>query len=305
MAKKESSKYYGIYRAKCLNNQDPRGLGRILVHIYTRDGAVSYREDTHQWIPVLSPYGGLKSMGFYMTPPIHAEGFVIFERGVSTKPVWIGSFPYVPPKIIDEEATKAAGYGVVKVTPTIPPEMQNDPTKIILKTQYPALDTPGIDNNANTIENLIVMDETKLELVHVNQSAYEYSAGGVSSGSASSYIRLTDNMATIGVKGETGKVYEIQVDSSGIRLTSDLGDTISISDGEIAIIGSDECDISLTAKNKGAVNINGKQVIIDGEQIVIGPPGSLGGGGAVTSDSICPFVGLPIHQSSSKTTIGG
>lgn len=303
--RKQSAKYYGIYRARCLNNQDPMGLSRVLVHIYMRDGRVNYDEDTHQWAPVLSPYGGLKGMGLYMIPPIHAEGFVIFEGGAKQKPIWIGTYPYAPTKTIDEEATKAAGYGVVKSVPTIPPELQNDPTKFVLKTQYPTISDPSVESNDNKIENLIVMDETKLELVHINQGSYEYSAGGVSSANASSYIRLTDNMVTIGVKSEEGKTYEIQVDSAGIRLISDLGDTVSISDGEIAIIGSDACDISLTAKDNGAVNINGKQIIIDGEQIIIGPPGSLGGGGAVTSASICPFVGLPIHQSSSKTIIGG
>ena len=66
--------YYGAYRARCLNNNDPVGLGRILVHIYIRDGNLTYDESTHQWIPVLSPFGGVKGMGFYMIPPIHALG---------------------------------------------------------------------------------------------------------------------------------------------------------------------------------------------------------------------------------------
>jgi hypothetical protein len=306
--KSESSsglKYYGIYRARCINNQDPRGLGRILAHIYQRDGNLSYTEDIHQWIPVLSPYGGVKGMGFYMIPPIHAEGFVIFEGGIPSRPVWIGTFPYAPPKEIDEEASKSAGYGIVKVTPTIPPELQNDPTTVVLKTQYPALGNPDIESNDNKVENLIVMDETKLELVHINQNEYEYNPGGVSSANASSYLRLTDNSIAIGVKGEDGKVYEIQIDNTGIRLISDLGDTISIADGEISIQGSDKCQISIRAMENGSVNINGKQVVVDGEQIIIGPPGTSGGGGVVTSDCICPFTGMPTHVSSGKTIVGG
>jgi len=300
-----TQKYYGIYRARCIDNSDPRGLGRVLVHIYTRDGNLSYQEDIHQWVPVLSPYGGLKGMGFYMIPPIHAEGFVIFEAGSPSSPVWIGTFPYAPAKEIDEEATRAAGYGIVKVTPTIPPELENDPTTIVLKTQYPALGNPDVESDDNKVENLIKMDEEALELVHINQNEYEYSPGGVSSASASSYIRLTDNAITLGVKGEEGKVYEIQIDSTGIRMISDLGDTIAIADGEITIQGTDTSQINIRAMDNGSINVNGKQVILDGEQIIVGPPGATGGGGVVTSDCICPFTGLPTHVSSGKTIVGG
>lgn len=298
-------RYYGIYRARCINNQDPRGMGRILVHIYNRDGNLSYQQDIHQWVPVLSPYGGIKSMGFYMIPPIHAEGFVVFEQGAPTRPVWIGTFPYAPEKQIDQEASEAAGYGVVKVTPTIPPELENDPTKIVLKTQYPALGDPDIESDENEVENLIVMDETKIEMVHVNQAEYEYDPGGVSVGDASSYIRLADKSVTMGVKGPDGRVFEIQIDSDGIRLVSDLGDTLSVRDGEITIKGTDNSQINIRAMDNGSININGKQVIVDGEQIVIGPPGSNGGGGVITSDCICPFTGLATHVGSGKTTLGG
>ena len=301
----QSARMYGIYRARCINNQDPRGLGRVLAHIYNRDGNLSYQEDIHQWVPVLSPYGGVKGMGFYMIPPIHAEGFVIFEGGIPTRPVWLGTFPYAPPAEIDEEATKAAGYGVVKVIPTIPAELENDPTTIVLKTQYPALGDPDVESNDNKVENLVTLNEEKLELLHVNQNEYEYSQGGVSSSQASSYIRLTDNAITLGVKGEDDKVYELQIDSTGIRMISDIGDTISIADGEITIQGSDECQINIRAMDNGSVNINGKQVVLDGEQLILGPPGATGGGGVVTSDAICPFTGLPTHVSSGKTIVGG
>jgi len=299
------SKFYGIYRARCINNQDPRGLGRILTHVYQRDGNLSYQEDIHQWTPVLSPYGGVRGMGFYMIPPIHAEGFVIFENGEPTRPVWIGTFPYAPLKEIDEAASKSAGYGIIKVTPTVPTELGNDPTKIVLKTQYPALGDDNPESNTNKVENLIVMDNTKLELVHVNQNVYEYSPGGVSTGQASSFITLKDNSITIGVKGEDGRIFQLQIDSQGIRMISNLGDQIAISDGNITIIGSDMAQINIRAMNNGSIVVNGKQVVIDGEQLVLGPPGSQGGGGAITSDCICPFTGLATHTSSGKTIVGG
>jgi hypothetical protein len=299
------NKYFGIYRARCINNQDPRSLGRILIHIYQRDGNLSYQEDIHQWTPVLSAYGGVRGMGFYMIPPIHAEGFVIFENGEPTKPVWIGTFPYAPLREIDEESSKAAGYGVVKVTPTVPAELGNDATKIVLKTQYPALGDSNPESDSNKIENVIVMDQTKLELLHVNQNVYKYTPGGVSTGQASSYITLGDNSIVLGVKGEDGRVFQIQIDNNGIRFVTDLGDSISMSDGSIQIIGSDKAQISIRATQNGSITLNGKQLVMDAEQIVSGPPGQQGGGGAVTSDCICPFTGMATHTSSGKTIVGG
>jgi hypothetical protein len=299
------TKYYGIYRAKCINNQDPRSLGRILAHIYKRDGNLSYQEDIHQWIPVLSPYGGVKGMGFYMIPPIHAEGFVIFEEGISTRPVWIGTFPYAPTREIDEEASEAAGYGIVRVRPTVPAELENDPTKIVLKTQYPALSDPDPESNENKVENVITMDESKLELVHVHQGEYEYSPGGVSTGNASSFITMSDTSIVMGVRAADGRVFQIQIDAEGIRLISDLGDIISISDGSIQISGTDQSQIYIRAKDNGSILLEGKQVIADGEQLVLGPPGATGGGGVITSDCICPLTGLPTHIGSGKTIIGG
>jgi hypothetical protein len=240
-----------------------------------------------------------------MIPPIHAEGFVIFEAGLSTNPVWIGTFPYAPLKEVDEAASEAAGYTVIKTTPTVPSELGTDATRVVLKTQYPALGNEVPEDDTNKIENVIVMDETKLELIHVNQNVYEYSPGGITTGTASSFISLRDNSITLGVKAEDGRVFQLQIDNQGIRMVSNTGDQIAVNDGVITLIGSDTAQINIRAMNNGSVVINGKQVVVDGEQVVIGPPGSQGGGGVVTSDCICPFTGMATHTSSSKTIVGG
>jgi hypothetical protein len=301
----EVSKYYGIYRAKCLNNNDPRGQGRILVHIYVRDGRLNYEEQSHQWIPVLSPYGGLSGMGLFMIPPIHADGFVIFEAGDTRKPVWIGAYPFAPTREVDSQASQRAGYAVIKTTPTVPIEMGGDYTKIILKTQYPPQSDPDITSDTNTIENVILMDETKLELFHVNQSSYEYKEGGVSSSDSSSFIRLLDQSVEIGVKTSDGKTYAIQVTADGIRFSSNLGDYIQISDGRIQIVGTDAAQIKIEAKENGSVTIDSKNTVLDGESIILGPPGAAGGAAVVTTQSICPFVGFPVHQGSTKVMVSG
>lgn len=296
--------YYGIYRAKVLDNADPRNQGRVLLHIYAIDGEFNYTEDQHNWVPVLSPYGGISQMGLYMIPPIHAEGYVIFEEGNVNKPVWIGTYPFSAVTEVDEEASKSAGYTVLKQVPTIPPEL-TDPTRVIWKTQYLSKDNPEPDSDQNKVENIIVMDEKVLELVHVTQSEYKYEQGGVGKGNACSFFSLGENSVSIGVKGADSKVHQINITNKGIKLETPLGDTIQMTDGNIQLKGSQQCQIQIEALDAGSIIINGKQVLVDGENIIAGPPGSNGGGGVVTCDTVCPFVGLPIHIGSSKLIAGG
>lgn len=297
-------KYYGIYRAKCINNRDPLGRGRILAHIYLRDGALSYSEQSHQWIPVLTPYGGLRGMGMSMVPPLHADGFVIFEEGNTSMPVWIGAYPFAPLREVDEEASRKAGYTVINTLPTIPAEQAQDPTRIVIKTQYPSIEDPLPESNENVVENTIIMDESKLELFHINKNVYEYQEGGTG-GSPGSFIRLGDASIDMGVRGPDGRVFAISITGENINLSSSAGDQISISDNSIKIKGTDQGQIAVEAVENGSIVLNGRNVTVDGEQIIVGPPGALGGGGIVNTQSICPFVGLPIHQGSSKAIVGG
>lgn len=298
-------RYYGIYRAKCLNNADPEGRGRILAHIYIRDGQLSYSENSHQWVPVLTPYGGIRGMGMSMSPPIHADGFVIFEEGMPNTPVWIGAYPFAPLREVDEDASSTAGYTVIKTYPTTPPEQAQDPTRIVIKTQYPSLQDPSPESDDNAVENAIIMDENQLQLFHVNRDAYEYSEGGVGTGTPGSYIRLADSSIELGVTGQDGRTFNITIDSESIRLASSQGDQIQLTDGRIQIIGTDQSQVSITALENGSVTVNGKIVTVDGEQLIIGPPGAAGAGGTITTQCICPFTGLRTHVGSSKTIIGG
>jgi len=301
----QSTKYYGVYRAKCLDNNDPDGLNKILVHIFGIDGEFNYSEEDHTWVPVLSPFGGVPQMGLFMVPPIHSDGFVIFEGGNSSRPVWIGSFPYANRQIVDEEASKAAGYTVLRTEPTIPPEMKGDPTRLILKTQYPYLNNPDQTSEENKIENLIVMDENKLQLLHVNQINYEYSQGGISSNQPSTSVTLTDSSIRFAVTTANGTENFIEISNSGIQLSVSSGETVNLGNKSVAIRGSKESTIELTSPNGGTVTLNGTRVIFDGEKIISGPPGATGGGGCVTNDAICPFTGMATHIGSVKTIVGG
>jgi hypothetical protein len=296
---------YGIYAAKVIDNIDPENQGRILVHIYKRDGTLNYSKQNHTWVPVLSSYGGNREMGMYMLPPIHSEGYVIFEEGDPKQPVWIGSYPFSVLYSVDEEATEQAGVTIFKSEPSIPPEMASDPTRAIIKTQYSSLKNPEVDNDENVVENLIVMDESKLELNHINPDHYIYKKSGIDDSFARSYLKLENNSITMGVRSGDDSVHEISITSAGITLTTNDGANISMTEGGIQINGSNLSETKITMKTPGPIEINGKKVLVDGENIIVGPIGDNGGGGAVTSDVICPFAGFNCMAGSSKTIIGG
>jgi hypothetical protein len=300
-----SLKYYGIYRAHVVNNNDPLGIGRIQVHIYARDGALSYDPVNHQWIPVLSPFGGLSQMGLFIAPPIHAEGYVTFESGDPGKPVWNGTSPPVPQSTLNQEATQAAGYGVVQVNPTTPPEIGTDASRIVWKTQYPTLANSDVTSNDNPIENILLMDKSQFSIQHVNQSAYQYSQGGITSGTPGSYIKLGDTSVTIGVLTSDNKRYELSITNTGITMKTNQGDQIILQDGFIKITGSDTAQIQILAKNNGSVDIEGKTVLLDGEQIILGQPGDLPGGGVLTTATIDPFTCMASFVGSSKVIAAG
>jgi hypothetical protein len=305
-ARNPELKYYGIYQAKCLNNLDPMDMGRVLVHIYRRDGDLNYDEQSHQWVPVLSPYGGNSKMGFFMLPPIHADGFVIFEDGSPNRPVWIGTYAFPPKLEIDVEASNTAGYTVFKKEATTPQETQGDPTRIVLKTQYMPVEDPNISSDTNKVENLLIMDESKLELVHVNQDQYKFDAGGITSNTARAYVKLEDSTVTLGVRNKDGEVHEIQVSEKGITIRTNDGGLFSMSNGFIELLGTEKTKTKINIKSLvGAVEVFSKQVLVDGEQIIQGAVGQQGGGGVVTCDTICPFVGKAIHLGSTKTIMGG
>jgi len=149
------------------------------------------------------------------------------------------------------------------------------------------------------------MDESKLQLLHVNQARYQYSSGGVAANQPSSSINLSDSGIRLGVTKSDGTENFIEINNSGVQLSSATGEIVSVGENTITLRGNKASSIEITAPNGGTVFINGQRVILDGEKIIAGPPGSTGGGGAVTNDTICPLTGMPTHIGSAKTIIGG
>lgn len=81
-------KFYGEYRAKVIDNKDPKMLGRIKVECPS-----VYGEGIESpWCFGKFPTAG-KNHGFFMIPSIGDYVWITFEKGSSDYPVWNGS-PY-------------------------------------------------------------------------------------------------------------------------------------------------------------------------------------------------------------------
>jgi len=78
--------FYGKFRGKVTDNQDPRSQGRVRVK-----APDVYGEEVSGWAMPAVPYGG-KGVGLFLIPPADASVWVEFEHGDPDYPVWAGCF---------------------------------------------------------------------------------------------------------------------------------------------------------------------------------------------------------------------
>ena len=77
--------FYGKYRGKVIDNDDPLKLGRLKTIV----PALSDNDLT--WALPCMPYVGLK-VGWYVIPPVGANVWIEFEAGNTDYPIWVGGF---------------------------------------------------------------------------------------------------------------------------------------------------------------------------------------------------------------------
>ncbi|MGE5139744.1 MAG: phage baseplate assembly protein V, partial [Rudaea sp.] len=94
--------FYGKYRGKVIDNNDPLKRGRLRTNV----PAISDHDLT--WAEPCTPYAGPK-LGWYVIPPAGANVWIEFERGDVDYPIWTGCFwglderEGVPPDAQDPE----------------------------------------------------------------------------------------------------------------------------------------------------------------------------------------------------------
>lgn len=165
-------KYNAIYRAKVINTNDPQNRGRVLVRV-SRFDSINELDENYKWAYVSALFGGPANSGVFIIPAINSTGVVAYLDGDGTTVVWLGSTNIVARDIRNEE-------GEIEYTiPAIPVEMDNDPTTIVWKTQYPTREENIFNLNIHASgddpetwvksENLLKLSENEFTLLKYNQ----------------------------------------------------------------------------------------------------------------------------------------
>jgi hypothetical protein len=102
LANEARERFYGKYRGKVADVDDPDSLGRIKVQV-----PEVYGDVVSPWALPCAPYAG-PGLGFYAIPPVDAGVWVEFEAGDPSRPIWTGGWwgRDDPPK--DEKGTAAS-----------------------------------------------------------------------------------------------------------------------------------------------------------------------------------------------------
>lgn len=93
-----SGNYYGKYRGKVTDIQDPLMMGRIRANVPDVMG-----DEESGWAMPCAPFGG-SGMGFFALPAVDAGVWIEFEQGDPDYPIWsgcwFGSVAEVPPVLL-------------------------------------------------------------------------------------------------------------------------------------------------------------------------------------------------------------
>jgi uncharacterized protein involved in type VI secretion and phage assembly len=84
--RRDKKRFYGKYRGKVSNINDPLGLARICAKV----PAVFGDKETG-WALPSTPYAG-DGVGMFFVPPVGANVWIEFEGGDADHPIWSGCF---------------------------------------------------------------------------------------------------------------------------------------------------------------------------------------------------------------------
>ncbi len=79
-------RYYGKFRGRVVDNQDPNSMGRVQVEV-----PAIVPDEPLGWAMPCVPFAG-DGIGLYLIPEVDAQVWVEFEYGDLTRPIWTGCF---------------------------------------------------------------------------------------------------------------------------------------------------------------------------------------------------------------------
>src|SRR3954470_11281430 len=87
LVERVEARYFGKYRGKVTDNDDPDRLGRIKATVPRLLG-----DEEIGWALPAFPYGGRADQGLFALPEVEADVWIEFEGGDLSYPIWSGTF---------------------------------------------------------------------------------------------------------------------------------------------------------------------------------------------------------------------
>lgn len=222
LAEVAERRFYGKYRGKVVDNEDPESLGRLKVTV----PSVLGEEVVTGWAWPCVPYGGAANQGMLFIPGVDAKVWIEFEEGDLEFPIWVGTFWTRPggnselPRPNDEEGVEEGS-------------VQSPPTRKIFKTLAGhTLQFEDDDQEVRVLvadgqnENRIVLGQSALKVVY-KSNTITLSDDGIVIEDANGNTVTQDNSGMV-IEDANGN--KIVMGAAGIKVGSD-------SSGEPFVLG--------------------------------------------------------------------
>ncbi|MEU4217118.1 phage baseplate assembly protein V [Actinoplanes sp. NPDC026623] len=201
-------RFWGKYRGRVVDNEDPARLGRLRVSVPSVLGP----DVVTGWASPCAPYGGAADQGMFFIPERKAGVWIEFEEGDLEFPIWVGTYWSRPDDGSEVPLANAAADASEAAEP------QQVPTRKTIKTL-----------KGHTLQ---FEDADKAEAILL----YEGVNGHL--------VTLDKN----GIAVLDGFGNEVVLSKDGIRLTDLTGNEISMTGDALTIIAKKDLTIDATGK---------------------------------------------------------
>ena len=206
-------RFWGKYRGRVVDNEDPSGLGRLRVTVPSVLGP----DVVTGWATACSPYGGAADQGLFLIPERDSGVWVEFEEGDLEFPIWVGTFWSRPDDGSEIPLPNAAEDG------TVADEPQKVPTRKTFKTlkghtlQF---------EDADDAEGILLFEAVNGHLVSFDKNGVT-----VLDGPGNTIVLSEDGIRLTDVTGN-----EIAMTKDGLTITAKQPLTIDASGQKVQII---------------------------------------------------------------------
>lgn len=233
-------RYYGIYRAVCIDNKDPEQQGRILVRV----PAVTMNDTHPVWAWPVMPWAG-KDSGFFMVPDVEDPVMVCFENGDPRVPMWVGGYW---PKVNGTNFAPAETYNA-----------EGTPTKRIFKTKA-GHEFSFEDDPTNQSVKLVWHDAAKDKYTFFAVTS-DGSIQMANHKGCFMELRATDDDERTLIMDKAGNL--ITQDKDGTKVADASGNVIELKKNAVQVIGTKDVIVNAPSVNIKAGGVTIGDVVTD------------------------------------------